>query len=314
MKLYAGIDGGQSSTTAVIADGAGKILGAGRSGPADEVGADASSTRLRDALELAIDRALRAAGLFPDTEFAAVVAGVSGYNGSPVGLRPHVHTRNFQMLHDARVAHAAAFHAGEGILVIAGTGSVAFGVNELGEECRIGGWGYLFGDEGSAFWIGRRLIERAMRDQESGLRSPVTPPVLNYFSVRRLSEISDGFYAGQIDRAAVAALAKTAFELAEQGLDDARFIVEQAADAIAALAATCARRLHANRRVIGHPVPVALSGGLLQNGRFAARIHACLADRLPEATIAAVKNKPAEGALLLAYRADGIDPAPALRD
>jgi len=313
MKLYAGIDGGQSSTTAIIADGAGKILGEGHAGPADEVGADASSTRLRDAVQLAIDHALRAAELFPNTEFAAVVAGLSGYNGKPVGAGPGVHTKKFQMLHDARIAHAAAFHTGEGILIIAGTGSVAFGVNELGEECRIGGWGYLFGDEGSAFWIGRRLIERAMHDRDSGLPSPVTPPVLSYFGVRTLSEISDGFYAGKIDRSAVAALARSAFELAEHGVDDARFIIEQAADGIAALGASCARKLHANKRVIGRPVPVALSGGLLQNERFTARIRARLTDRLPEATIVAVKNKPAEGALLLAYRADGIDPAPALR-
>jgi len=313
VKFYAGIDGGQSSTTAIIADDAGKILGAGHAGPADEVGADASSTRLRDAVHVAINHALQAAQLFPDTEFAAVVAGLSGYSGKPVGAKPHVHTRNFQILHDARIAHAAAFDRGDGIVVIAGTGSVAFGINELGEECRIGGWGYLFGDEGSAFWIGRRLIERAMRDRDVGLPSPVTPAVLNYFGVASISEVSDGYYCGKIDRAVIAALAKTAFELAGQGVDDARFIVEQAADALAALAATCARRLHANKRVIGHPVSVALSGGALQNARFAASIRACLADRFPEANIVDVKNKPAEGALLLAYRADGVDPAPVLR-
>ncbi|MBC5816317.1 MAG: hypothetical protein GIW97_07225, partial [Candidatus Eremiobacteraeota bacterium] len=169
-----------------------------------------------------------------------------------------------------------------------------------------------FGDAGSAFWIGRRLIERAMRDQDLGLPSPATPPVLEYFGVATLSEVSDGFYSGKSDRAVIAALAKTAFELAEQGVDDARFIVEQAADALAALAATCARRLHANKRVIGHPVPVAFSGGLLQNARFTALVRERLMDRLPEANIVAVKSKPAEGALLLAYRADGVDP-PALR-
>lgn len=313
MKFYAGIDGGQSSTTAVVAGGDGKILGTGHAGPADEVGANSGSTKVRDAFHLALSQALRAAELFPDTEFAAVVAGLSGYHAKTIGAPPVVHSTNFQLLHDTRIAHAAAFGSSEGVLVIAGTGSVAFGTNETGEECRIGGWGYLFGDEGSAFWIGRRLLERAMHDRDDALPSPVAPALLEYFALQSLVKIRDGFYAGTIDRAKIAGLAQTAFACAAEGIDDARFIVEQAADALAALAARCARRLNAGKRVTGRSVPVAFAGGLMRDTAFAKRVSARLLDRLPEARITEVTKSPAEGALLLAYRADGVAVTPAAR-
>jgi N-acetylglucosamine kinase-like BadF-type ATPase len=303
VKLYAGIDGGQTSTTAVLAAADGKILGTGHAGPADEVGEGSGSTKLRDAFHLALNHALRAAQLFADTEFAAVVAGLSGYNGKTTGAKPSFRTPNFELLHDTRIAHAAAFGRGEGVLVIAGTGSVAYGTNDKGEECRAGGWGYLFGDEGSAFWIGRRLIERAMHDRDDALRSPVTPALLKFFEVQSVAEIRDGFYGGAIGRAKIGALAQTAFACAAGGIDDARFIVEQAADALAALAARCARRLHAGKRIIGGCVPVAFTGGLMGDEAFRDRVYARLSDRLPEAQITAVTKTPAEGALLLALRA-----------
>lgn len=312
--MYAGIDGGQSSTTAIIADATGKILGVGHAGPADEVAQDAHSSRLHDAFHLAINHALRAANAFPDTAFAAVVAGLSGYNGAVIGRKPEVNSERFELVHDTRIAHAAAFGSGAGVIVVAGTGSVAFGINDQGEEARVGGHGYLFGDEGSAFWIGRRLIQRVMHDEDAALPSPISKPVLEYFKAGEIGEVSDAFYAGRIDRAALAALGKLASELAAQGIDDARFIIEQAADASAALAALCARRLYGNKRVLGREVPVAFTGGLMKNAAFAARAKDRLRDRLPEGRIVTAEYSPAAGALLLAYKARGLNPLPRIHD
>ena len=310
MKLFAGIDGGQSSTTALVADASGKILGTGHAGPADEVGQDAHSTRLHDAFHLALSHALRAAHAFPDTAFAAVVAGLSGYNGSVIGTAPKIKSDIFEMVHDTRIAHAAAFGGGEGVLVIAGTGSVAFGVDAEGAECRIGGWGYLFGDQGSAFWIGRRLIERAMSDQDLGLPSTVRKRVLAYFEAQELADISDAFYGGRIDRAKIAALASVAADLAHDGIDDARLIIEQSADACAVLAALCTRRLHGNKRITAGDLPVSFSGGLMRDAAFAERVYARVHVRLAQSRIVRSDATPAVGALMLAYRAAGLEPLP----
>lgn len=314
MKLYAGIDGGQSSTTAVVGDERGKILGTGHAGPADEVGENAHSARMQGAFRSAIDDALRAANLPSGSELRAVVAGLSGFNGALSGAHPRdkIKSATFEIVHDTRIAHAGAFAGQPGVLVIAGTGSVALGINETGEECRAGGRGYLFGDEGSAFWIGRRLVERVMLDEDAALPSPLSKPVLSYFGVRTAGEVSDGFYRGKIDRAKIAGLAKVANALANEGLDDAYFFVDQAADALAALAALCARRLHGNKRTIGHEVQVAFTGGLMRDERFAKRVARKLRARQPEARILPGEASPAAGALLLAYRAAGIVPLPSV--
>lgn len=300
MKLFAGIDGGQSSTSAVVGDESGTVLGRGNGPPADEVAQDAESTRLHDALSLALGAALLDARQAHDTRFESVVAGISGYDGRVVGVAPAVPSKRFELLHDAPVAHAAAFGEGPGVLVIAGTGSVAYGRNEHGDELRVGGWGFLFGDEGSAFWIARRCIERAMRDEDAGAESELQRAVLAHLGQASLRDVQHAVAAGTLGRDAIAAFAQHALALAQGGDGDARPIADQAADALAALAALCARRLHGDKRVTGHAVPLAFSGGLLADAWFEAHVRARVADRLPEAQIVAMQRTPAEGALLLA--------------
>lgn len=300
MKLFAGIDGGQSSTTAVVGDESGTILGRGNGPPADEVAQDAASTRLHDALSSALAAALSDAGQTHDARFESIVAGVSGYDGHVVGVAPVLPSKHFELLHDAPVAHAAAFGGGPGVLVIAGTGSVAFGRNESGVELRCGGWGYLFGDEGSAFWIARRCIERAMRDEDAGHAGELQGAVLAHLRQATLRDVQHAFASGSISRTDIAAFARRALELAQSGDGDAMPIAGQAADALAALAALCARRLHGDKRIIGSAVPLAFSGGLLADPWFARKVHARALDRLPEAQLVAMERTPAEGALLLA--------------
>lgn len=300
MKLFAGIDGGQSSTTAVVGDQTGTVLGRGKGPPADEVGQGANSTRLRDALATALAAALRDAKQAADAPFECIIAGVSGYDGRITGTAPAFPAKHFEIVHDAPVAHAAAFGTGGGILVIAGTGSVAYGRNDAGETLRVGGWGYLFGDEGSAFWIGKRCIERAMQDEDAGFGSFLRADVLAHFAQSSLRDVQHASHTGAISRSEIAAFARRALELARSENPDAFAIAEQAADALAALGARCARRLHGDKRVIGHPVPLAFSGGLVEDEWFAAKVRTRALDRLPEARLETLRRAPAEGALLLA--------------
>ena len=300
MKLFAGIDGGQSSTSAVVGDESGTVLGRGNGPPADEVAQDAASTRLRDALSLAVGAALLDARQKHDAQFESVVAGVSGYEGRVAGAAPELPSKRFELLHDSPVAHAAAFGAGPGVLVIAGTGSVAFGRNESGGEVRVGGWGYLFGDEGSAFWIARRCIERAMRDEDSGCASELQREVLDHFGQPSLRDVQHAFASGSLSRSTIAGFAQRALELAQRANGDTMPVADQAADALAALGALCARRLFGDKRKSGSVVPLAFSGGLLGDPWFALKVQVRALDRLPEAQLVEMRRTPAEGALLLA--------------
>ncbi|MBV8244824.1 MAG: hypothetical protein JOZ38_02780 [Candidatus Eremiobacteraeota bacterium] len=312
MKFFAGIDGGQSATTAVIADDRGHVLGRGSAGPSDEVWEQARSTRLRDALDGALQAALRSAGLDRTTHFSAVVAGVSGYDGALHGEAPLFNADRFELQHDAPVAHAAALGGKAGVVVIAGTGSVAYGTNAEGESLTVGGWGYLFGDEGSAFWIARRGLERIMHDEDANSVSPLRKPLLQFFERESVRAVARAFYDGTLARADIAQAARVVLSHAGED-EDAAMIAAQAADALALLGATTARRLGGGKRVLKHRPLVAFVGGLMHDHAFAHRVRERLRDRLPEAKAVEPLYEPAIGALLLAYHAAGRKSLPTIQ-
>lgn len=297
MNLYAGIDGGQSSTVALIADEQGKILGRGVAGPCDHIGQSADSPRFARALEGALGAALQQACLPVDSPFEAIVAGISGYEGAIQGVAPKLNAARVAYLHDARIAHAGAFEARDGIVVIAGTGSVAYG-RRNGEDAMVGGWGYLFGDAGSAFAIARAALARAMRAQDSGASSELGAHALRFFERSTLREIARAFYLEEIDRANLAAFTTAVVAAAQAGETEANAVVDEATAALGCLAATCAARLDYQEAWI----PVALAGGAFASTWFADRTREAISVALPAATVAAQRHEPAMGALLLAYK------------
>lgn len=296
MKLYAGIDGGQSGTTAVVGDASGAILGRGNAGPADEVAQDASSTRLHDALSGALRAAVAQAGLDPASRFAAIVAGISGYEGRVYGKAPELPADALTLMHDAPVAHAGALGGEPGIVVIAGTGSVAYGVNENGEALTAGGWGYLFGDEGSAFWIAREALARAMRAEDLGVSDPLAGSLLRHFELPSLRAIARAFYTNRVSRDCVAAYARELLQTAAREDTGAGTLCDEAAGALAGLAASTAGRLGMKAP------PVAVIGGLMNDPAFRQRTYEALRKSFGRDTAVDPKGDPATGALLLARR------------
>ena len=161
MSFYAGIDGGQSSTIAVVLDARGTVLGRGTAGPSDHVDEPANTQRAAAACEAALANALAAAKLPAETGLAAVVVGLSGYDGDWHGRTPVFHTPITRYKHDAVIALAGAIRDRPAAVVIAGTGSVAYGESANRDPVRAGGFGYLFGDEGSSFAIARTALAGA---------------------------------------------------------------------------------------------------------------------------------------------------------
>lgn len=300
MKLFAGIDGGQSSTVALVADERGTVLGRGVAGPCDHIGQSPSSVRFARALEGAVADALRSASLPQDSAFATIVAGISGYEGQIVGAEPQLRAERVCYLHDARIAHAAAFELGPGIVVIAGTGSVAYGRNERGADALSGGWGFLFGDEGSAFSLARRAISSAMRSQDEDRASRMGGEATAFFGVATLRALAHDFYIEKIDRARLASFAERVIALAEEDRDAAR-LVEAAAAELADLARICAARLGCENGA----VDVALAGGTFASNFFRARVQRHITSMLPLSNVRYPQNEPATGALLLAYKEVG---------
>ena len=298
MSSYvAGIDGGQSSTTAVIGDRNGRIVGRGRAGAADEIGAGPDSSRLRDALRDALSAAREHAGLPRDVSFAAIVAGVSGYEGRVYGKAPELPTSREVLVHDAPIAHAGALGGNPGIVVVAGTGSAVYATGER-QTWAGGGWGYLFGDEGSAFWLAREALAALMRRDDAGaFESEELRAAREFFGLPSLRRIARGFYAGEVSRERLAAFAPVAMafpafrEIADRGADCLAALVRRALEAGAAPA-------------------VAFAGGMFADTRFGERLAAGIREAFPAVAVVAPKYDPCVGALMLAYREAGLGPFP----
>jgi N-acetylglucosamine kinase-like BadF-type ATPase len=287
-QYFAGIDAGQSGTVAVIGDETGRILGRGQGGAADEIGQEAQSTRLRDALRAAYDEAAIAAKLPADARCARIVAGISGFEGRVYGRAPELPCDELVLLHDAVIAQAGAFEGGPGVAVIAGTGSVAYGVNARGESVTVGGWGYLFGDEGSAFWFARRAIGDAIRDEDAGKSNVLGKAALEYFSTPSLHALVRSFYAGEISRTKFASFGRTVIESGGFVAEGARALAELAAQTMAHIEMPAG--------------PVAFLGGVSKNPVMKDAIAKALREAAPEARLIDPLRDAAAGALLLARK------------
>jgi len=295
--LAAGIDGGQSSTVAVIGDERGRILGRGTSGPSDEIGVGAESTRLRDALHSALENALARAGIAAGTRCDAVVAGISGYNGRVYGRPPELQAGRVVLMHDTPIAHAGALAGDSGVVVIAGTGSVAYTRDRGGSSHVFGGWGFLFGDEGSAFRIACDALADLMRADDEGDAAPAEErrAAREFFEASSLRDIARRFYHGEISRDRLAAFAPVAL-----GFERFRSAANRGADRLAELACRAI--------AVGGVARVGLSGGIFRDAAFRARVGDKIRAQIAGAEVFAARYDPAAGALLLAYRELGVEP------
>ena len=294
----AGIDAGQSSTTAAIADDTGRILGRGSGQPADEVNQGSGSTRMHDAFAAAIAAALADAKLPAQTAFAQIVAGVSGYEGTIYGVPPQLNGP-VELMHDAPIAHAGAFAGAEGVIVIAGTGSVAYARDAQGAHATVGGWGYIFGDEGSAFWIARNAIAKACADTDDGHPGELTTIVLQHFNMPSLRALARAFYANTIGRDDVAAFASVIVHAAEAGNERAVAMIADAADALVLLARQAMDRAGMDAG------PVAFSGGLLRHQTVRETVEQRMRTAIPAIRVVRPAYDPAQGAVLLALARAG---------
>lgn len=308
VSFVAGIDGGQSSTTAVILDAQGLLLGRGTAGPSDHVDEPADSVRAAGACEAALAAALRAARLPADAVPAAVAVGLSGYEGTWHGRPPAFRTPHVRIVHDTVIALAGAIRERPAAVVIAGTGSAGYGESVHGEAIRAGGFGYLFGDEGSSFAIARTALGAAMRLTDRGVLTDLGAAALAYFDVSDLRALARAVALRRISRPQVAGFARVVLDAARLGDPEARGIVDDAAAALTGLAQLIVEQLGGPDRA---PVPVAFVGGLMDNAAFRADVEARICNATPLARAVAPLSEPVVGAALLAFDAAGL-PRPAL--
>jgi N-acetylglucosamine kinase-like BadF-type ATPase len=305
VRLFLGVDGGQSGTTALIGDEAGRVLGSGRGGPCNHAGAAEGRAKLERAVSESLSAASDQAGLPAGVRFEAACFGMSGGPDDKHAIIARlVHADRLAVTTDAEIALGGATASGQGIIVIAGTGSIALGRNGQDARARAGGWGYIFGDEGSAFDIVRQALRAALRMEEGwGPATGLRQVLLEATGSRDANEALHRFYAAEWPRDRVASLAPLVDEAAGAGDPGAVEVLNYAALQLATLATSVRAQLWKPR----DEVTVAYSGGVYASGMVLERFRLLL--ELDTGThCAAAVYSAAEGALREAYRAAGLKP------
>ena len=306
MPVFLGIDGGQSSTTALIGDESGLIRGWGIGGPCNHAGKAEGRARLTRAITDSVTEACTRANLdVASVTFDAACVGMSGGPEDKAAIvAEFVRAGRMVMTDDAVIALAGATAGGPGIIVIAGTGSIAYGRNADGRAARAAGWGYIFGDEGSGFDITRQALRAALRYEEGwGPPTSLYRVLLEATGSRSANEVLHRFYADDWPRSRVATLAKLVDWAARQGDAVARDILLTEGQHLATMAGSVRRQLWDAAAT----VEVSYIGGVFRSELLLERYRTLV--ELGGDRCRAPEYGPAAGALLEAYRAAGLRPS-----
>lgn len=295
-----GIDAGGTKTVCYLADADGRIVGEGRGGGANLQAH--GELEVEKALHDVIEQAAGARALLP----SAVCLGIAGVDREDddrivrnimrrLGFRAHT-----LIVNDALVALVAGVGDAPGVVVIAGTGSIAYGVNGSGFAARAGGWGYVLGDEGSGYWIGRQALASVVRDADGrGPRTRLTTLVLEHFQLSRVDGLVREVYDQGLRRQSVAALGPVVDRARAEGDVVASEILRAAGEELARAAGSVIERLGMR----GDAFRTILAGGMFKVISWLADdVIRRLAEVAPRATVTRLEVEPALGAVHLALR------------
>ncbi|HXW56734.1 MAG TPA: BadF/BadG/BcrA/BcrD ATPase family protein [Candidatus Cybelea sp.] len=299
-----GFDGGGTKTACVLAGADGKVLFRSTAGPSNPLrsGYARAWFSLSEAANIVLDRQK-----ITSNHIQGVCAGIGGAGRPAVARRlAQFFERSFpnaevEVVTDLDIALEAAFGSGEGIILVAGTGSAALGRDRSGRKVRMGGGGPWFSDEGSGFDIGRRAVTAVLLAEENrGPSTALSARLFRFLSVRTWSALID-----EVSRDPDSVFPRVfplVAELADEGDSVAREILSSAAKSLVGLASAAAEKLGWRDK----EVPVALIGGMHGRSKFFdAEIDAELSKALPHAKCIELKMTPAEAAVRIASRALG---------
>ncbi|TWU23650.1 N-acetylglucosamine kinase [Bythopirellula polymerisocia] len=305
-QLILGIDGGGTKTVACLAqislDGEQTILGRGNSGSSNlkAVGPEKALQNLLQALQ----QAWSATDLAPEPVSLAVL-GMSGAGRPEAQVlmqqwnMEYSISQRFMLVHDALPVLAAGTPQGHGVALIAGTGSVAFAADQDSNTAVAGGWGYWFGDEGGAYWLGQAAL-RAVSQADDGriLPTRLTKAILDRMALSEPREMLTALSQRGDVRSEIAGLADLVTEAADQQDLIALQILDQAAEQLAGLVVAATQKL-----ALGNTFSLAMAGGVLcgsQLLRDTLLKKLALKDVLPDKI--EMVTDPVQGCLKLARR------------
>jgi glucosamine kinase len=304
VAYYLGVDGGGSKTACVVGDES-SILASAEAGPSNitrvgEAGA-------RESLHQAI-RAVCSAAKIDPRELRRTCVGAAGAGREKIAsvvrkIVAEVVAGEIEVVGDMEIALQAALGDGPGVIVIAGTGSIAFGRDASGKTARAGGWGFAISDEGSAHWIGRAAVAAVLRTADESTAAPTAEQASPLF--REMKSIWKVESFEQLARAAnstpdFSGLFPAVLAAGDTGDELACRILRQGATELADLAGVVMRQLFPECR---EAVPLAMAGGVF---RHSAMIRELFYNQIhkahPRVLLKSEVVEPVHGALQMARR------------
>ncbi len=295
-----GIDAGGTKTVCQLADEQGTLISESRS-----TGANLQAVGELE-VEKVLYRVMEDAIGDRDVAPSAICLGIAGVDRPDdadvvraimkrIGYKARV-----LVVNDALVALEAGAPGQPGVVIISGTGSISYGRNAEGAAARSGGWGYVLGDEGSGYWIGRAALRAVLRAADQrGPATTLTPLLLGHFGVDRPQGLIHEVYHSNLKPAAIGALAQCVHRAFAAGDEVAIGILRGAADELESSAMSVARRLD----LVGRPFAFILSGGIFKavpwlNDELTRRLPVVA----PRSTVRLLDREPASGAVRLALQ------------
>jgi len=305
LKIFSGIEGGATKTVCVVGSETGQLLGVGYGGSSNYL--TAGIAKMKESLADSLQIALQTGGVQgpPETVYAGL-AGVGlldPQREARLALQEATRTKKVLVNSDGYVALYGSFVGKAGMIVISGTGSIAMGFNERGKFARVGGWGYLLGDEGSAFHVGLEGVRAVVKSHDGSLPlTSLAERALSFFHIQRIEELVKVFYLEDLRKEKVAAFSAEVVEAASKGDTVAASIINSECVALK----TIVKALQEN---LSLKTPrLALSGGVFEGSEwFRKRFVEELGS---DFEIAKPLHRAVTGAFMLALTSSGIELTP----
>jgi len=306
MQVMLAIDGGGSRTRCRAITRAGRTLGAGEAGASNHllVTPEIVKASLEGAINAALDRAQ-----IERANVACVSAGLAGvdYDGSGGAemeeLFRELGFANAIINADMVIAHAGALGGRPGVLALAGTGSAILGIDLNGKRVKVGGWGPVYGDEGSAYRIAQMALVAAARSHDGrGPQTALADDITRALGLSDFRETVSQIYVERMAPREIAALSRVAYRSAEAGDEVARKIFLRGGEDLAEGAAAALRRLAlpGEQRLVSYQGSVLTTCALVRE-----RFDEKLREQFPDASILPPRATPVIGAYLLGCGALG---------
>jgi glucosamine kinase len=325
VTYYLGIDGGGTKTTCAIGDES-RVLATATAGPSNII--RVGEAEARESLLQSVREACAAASIKPAEVLRTCVGGSGAARPEVAAIVRRILTEilptPIDVVGDTQIALEAAFGDGAGVIVVAGTGSIAHGRDQQGTTLRAGGWGFAIGDEGSAHWIGRAAVSAVLRaaDPRDGISAsgtlagsaplrepPLAVALCKAWGVTSLDDLARAANSNPppdfaaLFPAVVSSQVGSLNTMQDPGNEDlSTQVLAGAGRELAHVAAVVMRRLFAKDD--GGAIPVAMIGGVFRHAPVVRQVfYNDLRQFDPRAEVNPQVVEPVEGALRMARRA-----------